>query len=93
MGWETRHKWHQTDWNLVRDNPEYLQIPQPDWLYGGDPERYSYENYDAVVEHIEKGTPFKNTNIPPGYEYTEWSTDEMMDLDKQIGDETTYLVK
>ncbi|PTD06393.1 FAD-dependent monooxygenase mdpD [Fusarium culmorum] len=93
MGWETRHKWHQTDWNLVRDNPEYLQIPQPDWLYGGDPESYSYENYDAVVEHLEKGTTFKNTNIPPGYEYTEWSTDEMMELDKQIGDETTYLVK
>ncbi|PNP74970.1 hypothetical protein FNYG_11694 [Fusarium nygamai] len=93
MGWETRHKWHQTDWKAVRENPEYLKLPQPDWLYGADAEAYSHKNWDAVVEHLEKGAPFKNTNVPPGYEYDDWSIDEMIEMDKDIVDESTYLVK
>ena len=68
-------------------------MPQPDWLYGSDAEAYSYENYDAVIEHLEKGVPFKNTNLPPGYQYTDWSIDGMMDMDKHAGDENTYIVK
>ncbi|KAL2065416.1 hypothetical protein VTL71DRAFT_3086 [Oculimacula yallundae] len=93
MGWETRHKWHQTDWKVVQENPESIKLPQPDWLYAGDAEDYSYKNYDAVVEHLEKGSPFENTNLPPGYKYTGWSIDEMMELDKNAGDGVTYVVK
>ncbi|KAH8731613.1 hypothetical protein GQ44DRAFT_746288 [Phaeosphaeriaceae sp. PMI808] len=93
MGWETRHKWHQTDWGAVKSNPEYIKLPQPDWLYGADAEAYGHENYEAVVEHLEKGTPFKNTNLPPDYEYTDWSIDDMAELDKHIGDVNTYIVK
>ncbi|GKU08265.1 mak1 monooxygenase [Fusarium langsethiae] len=93
MGWETRHRWHQTDWEAVRKNPEYIKLPQPDWLYGADPEAYSYDNYDAVVEHLEKGVSFENTNIPPGYEFNDWTIDEMMEMDKEVIDENAYLVK
>ncbi|KAH7154773.1 hypothetical protein DER46DRAFT_688890 [Fusarium sp. MPI-SDFR-AT-0072] len=93
MGWETRQKWHQTDWDAVRSNPEYIKLPQPDWLYGGDTEVYSHENYEAVVEHLEKGLPFKNTNVPDDYEYTDWTIGEMMELDSHICDANTYIVK
>jgi hypothetical protein len=68
-------------------------LPQPDWLYGEDAEAYARENYDAVVEHLDKGLPFKNTNVPPGYEYTDWTIDDMMELDKQAGHARTYIIK
>ncbi|KAH8753277.1 hypothetical protein F5883DRAFT_632839 [Diaporthe sp. PMI_573] len=68
IGWEIRHRWHQTDWEAVQKDPECIKLPQPDWLYGEDAEAYARENYDAVVEHLDKGLPFKNTNVPPGYD-------------------------
>ncbi|KAF5701561.1 FAD NAD(P)-binding domain-containing protein [Fusarium mundagurra] len=92
MGWETRHKWHQSDWDAIAKNPEYLKLPQPEWLYGADSEAYAYENYDRVVEHLEKGAPFKNTNLPPGYEFDDWTIDQMMELDNRTGNENLYVV-
>ncbi|KAF5021360.1 hypothetical protein F66182_6605 [Fusarium sp. NRRL 66182] len=90
MGWEVRHKWHQTDWDLVKKNPEFLKIPQPDWLYAGDAEKYGYEQYDAVVAHLTEGKPFKNTNVPPNFEHDDWSVKSMTELDKQKGSEGLY---
>jgi len=36
MGWETRHRWHQTDWCIIAANPEFVKLPQPHWLNGAD---------------------------------------------------------
>jgi 2-polyprenyl-6-methoxyphenol hydroxylase-like FAD-dependent oxidoreductase len=86
MGWELRQVWHQTDWAAVRANPDLLKMPQPAWLFGGDAEKYAYDNYDAVVEHILKGTPFTSINVPEGYVHEEWTIETMMKAE-QAGEE------
>ncbi|KAH7020063.1 hypothetical protein EDB80DRAFT_760004 [Ilyonectria destructans] len=78
MGWETRHRWHQTDWEAVKKNPEFLRMPQPGWLYGHDAEKYAEEKYEEAASHILKGTPFVSTNLPEGYVHEEWTVEEMM---------------
>ncbi|KAJ3548980.1 hypothetical protein NM208_g569 [Fusarium decemcellulare] len=93
MGWETRHKWHQTDWERFANNPEYLKLPQPAWLYGSDAEAYGYDNYDAVVSHIKIGTPFHNTNIMEGYIHEDWTVNDLMNMERKVGNKDTYLVK
>ncbi|KAM5346043.1 hypothetical protein ACJ41O_009048 [Fusarium nematophilum] len=92
MGWEVRHKWHQTDWERVKRNPEFLKIPQPEWLYSGDAEKYGYEQFDAVVAHLTQGKPFRNTNVPPNFEHDDWSIKTMSELDKKKGTEGLYKI-
>ncbi len=48
-----------------------------EWCFGFDPERYAYENYGKALSHLVSGTPFKNTNTPPGYTYKPWTIQEM----------------
>ncbi|OQU99101.1 FAD binding domain-containing protein [Cladophialophora immunda] len=93
MGWELRHRWHQTDWEHVKKNPDFLRLPQPDWLYGADAEAYGVQNYDAVMAQLHEGKPFKNTNLPPGHVHQDWNIETMMELDKQVGHERMYLVQ
>lgn len=83
MGWELRQVWHQTDWELVKANPDVLKMPQPAWLFGEDSESYAEKNYDAVVSHLEMGTPFINTNIPEGYVHQPWTIDSMLKKERQ----------
>lgn len=92
MGWEVRHKWHQTDWETVKKNPDFLKIPQPDWLYSHDAEQYGYDQFDAVVAHLTEGKPFKNTNLPADYQHEEWNIKTMTDLDKKTGTENLYKI-
>jgi hypothetical protein len=82
MGWELRQVWHQTPWDLVKAHPELLKMPQPAWLLGADAEKYAYDNYDAVVAHFEKGTPFINTNLPEGYVHEDWTIDTMLEKER-----------
>lgn len=77
MGWELRHKWHQTDWDAVKKTPEFLKFQQPDWLLGCDSEEYALKNFDAVVLHFKNGTSFTNTNCPEGYMHENWTLDEL----------------
>ena len=93
MGWELRHRWHQTDWEHVKKNPDFLRIPQPDWLYGADAEAYGYANFDAVMAQLRDGKPFQNTNLPPGHVHQDWTIESMMELDKIRGNQRMYLVK
>jgi hypothetical protein len=88
MGWELREVWHQTPWDLVKAHPEMLKMPQPEWLLGCDPEKYAYDNYDAVTQHVLKGTPFQNTNTPPGYVHEDWTIDTMLEKEKLNAAET-----
>lgn len=92
MGWETRHRWHQTDWEAVAANPEFLKMPQPMWLYTHNPEKYAYERCDEAVESVEKGTPFVSTNTPEGHVHEDWTVEMMMELEKQQAREAFYRV-
>lgn len=60
--------------------------PQPEygrWIWAHNPERYAYDNYGKALRSLVDGTPFRNTNIPPGYDYKPWSLHELYDrIDK-----------
>lgn len=92
MGWETRHRWHQTDWAEVAKNKELLKIPQPMWLYGHDPEKYAYERCDEAVESIVSGKPFTSSNLPEDYVHEDWNVEMMMALEKKQAAEAFYRV-
>ncbi|KAL2061484.1 hypothetical protein VTL71DRAFT_6861 [Oculimacula yallundae] len=85
LGWETRHRWHQTDWEFVKSNPEFLKMPMPGWLYGSDAEQYAFNRLEEVMESIKTGSPFKSTNIPDGHVHEDWTVETMMALEhKQV---------
>ncbi|KAH7077569.1 hypothetical protein BKA63DRAFT_411071 [Paraphoma chrysanthemicola] len=92
MGWETRHRWHQTDWEAVAANPEFLKLPQPEWLNGHDAEEYAATHFDKVVERLRNGSPFQSSNIPTGHVHKDWTIEEMMAREGQKPDATFYQV-
>ncbi|OQV00113.1 FAD binding domain-containing protein [Cladophialophora immunda] len=92
MGWETRHRWHQTDWEAVAANPEFLKMPQPMWLYTFDAEKYAYDRCDEAVESVRKGTPFVSTNTPEGHVHEDWTVEMMMSLEREQAKEHFYRV-
>lgn len=48
------------------------------WIWKHDPEEYVYGNFTQALDHLQNGTPFQNTNIPPGYVHKSWSVDQVM---------------
>lgn len=83
LGWETRHRWHFTDWEAVAKNPELLKLPQPTWLQCHDAETYARENVGAAVSHIKNGTPFTSTNVPEGHIHENWTIDDMVRMETE----------
>lgn len=54
--------------------------PKPEygrWIWAHNPERYAYDNYGKALKSLVDGSPFQNTNIPPGYNYKPWSLHEL----------------
>lgn len=92
MGWETRHRWHQTNWEAVAKDPSFLKLPQPIWLNGHDAEQYAKDNFEKVVAHINNGTPFRSTNIPEDHVHEDWTIGDMMAREGQEVDGTFYQV-
>lgn len=90
MGWETRHVWHQTDWDAVAANPEMLKFPQPAWLLGSDATEYAKDNFDAVISHLDDGTPFQSKNIPPGHVHKDWTIDMMLSYEGKKASKDFY---
>lgn len=90
MGWETRHVWHQTDWDAVASNPDILKFPQPAWLLGTNAVTYAEDNFDAVRSHIEKGTTFTSTNIPPGHVHENWTIEKMLAREGKVMGKDEY---
>lgn len=43
------------------------------WVWKHDPERYAWEYYSACLSHLREGTPFVNTNLPPGHVFRPWT--------------------
>lgn len=62
----------------MRKNPFATAKSVGRWLYEHDAEQYVYDNWDTCVRHLTDGTPFRNTNIPPGYDYIPWTMEALM---------------
>ncbi|KAM5346085.1 hypothetical protein ACJ41O_009090 [Fusarium nematophilum] len=92
MGWETRHRWHQTDWEAVAADPSFLKMPQPLWLYSFDAEGYADNRLSEVVQSVKGGSPFKSTNLPEGHVHEDWTVESMMALEKEQAKEHFYRV-
>lgn len=93
MGWETRHRWHQTDWEEVSKHPEILNLPQPAWLHGHDAKKYTRDNYDAIMSHVIRGTPFTSTNVPEGHHHEDWTIEDMLSKEGNKVDAAFYKVE
>ena len=74
---------HTTDWDALRKNPEKARLRYPKWLFRHDPEKYVDERWEQAVAHLVGGREFRNTNIPPGHLFREWTIDE---IQRQIGE-------
>ena len=59
-------------------NPEALGVVGP-WILNHDAENYAVQNYKACAEHLTKGTPFRNTNTPPGQDYVPWKISSLIE--------------
>lgn len=93
MGWELRHRWHQTDWEAVAKDPDFLKFRQPEWLVGIDAGDYASENYAAVVKNLADGSPFTPTNVPPGYVHEDWTVEDLLEKEKGQSNEEFYKVR
>ncbi|KAI0004846.1 FAD/NAD(P)-binding domain-containing protein [Xylariaceae sp. FL0662B] len=83
MGFLNAELLQHTDWEKVKYNPKLAQPKHPSWAWKHDPESYTYENYEKMVETIRKGIPFDQVdtvppNYPPGYKYEPWDINDMM---------------
>ncbi|KNG45403.1 fad binding domain-containing protein [Stemphylium lycopersici] len=90
LGFKNREVFHNTDWNNQKAAPKKNAKMVGDWLMCHDPEKYTYDNYHKAAEHLLTGAPFKNTNIPPGYEYKPWTVRELLaasDRGEEVEDE------
>lgn len=59
------------------------------WITEHDPEKYALENYESALKHLKSGTPFQNTNTPPGMVYRPWTIDGLMEAHAR-GEPSTY---
>lgn len=57
------------------------------WIVTHDPELYARQRFAEALEHLQHGTPFKNTNTPPGMDYRPWTADTLL-AQKERGEPT-----
>lgn len=48
------------------------------WILNYGPEQYTLENYYKALTHLQDGTPFGNTNTPPGPVYRPWTIEGLV---------------
>jgi 2-polyprenyl-6-methoxyphenol hydroxylase-like FAD-dependent oxidoreductase len=51
-GETTREMWHKADFNKLKEHPEAVKLPRPEWLLNFDSEQHAYDVYDKVVEEL-----------------------------------------
>ena len=78
LGFKNREKWHHTDFEAAKKNPQKLIEQVGRWINLHDPEEYVYQNWSKCVNHLVSGASFENTNTPPGYTYEPWTIDELL---------------
>jgi hypothetical protein len=50
------------------------------WIYEHDPEQYAYEMYGKCANYLLSGSPFDNTNYPPGHHFKNWTVKELHEV-------------
>ncbi|KAF3759960.1 hypothetical protein M406DRAFT_297286 [Cryphonectria parasitica EP155] len=80
MGFINQSHFLKPEWgtNVLADPKNY----RPEygwWVLRHNPERYAYVNYGNAFRNLVDGTPFQNTNIPPGYVYKPWTLKDIYD--------------
>ncbi|RAK95030.1 FAD-dependent oxidoreductase [Aspergillus ibericus CBS 121593] len=58
--------------------PKGIENLMAEWIWNHNPEEYAEENYNKVLDHLQLGTPFQDTNIPRGHIYRDWTIDEIL---------------
>ncbi|KAF2867754.1 hypothetical protein BDV95DRAFT_581685 [Massariosphaeria phaeospora] len=53
-GETTRDMWHKTDWEKVKRNPESIQFPREEWIFGFDAEAHAEEVGDEFIKKAGK---------------------------------------
>ncbi|KAI1448130.1 FAD/NAD(P)-binding domain-containing protein [Annulohypoxylon stygium] len=71
--------------------PNRLML-QGKWLWGHNPEKYATENFAKARAHLEDGSPFENTNLPPGHKWSDWTMESEFAKHK-AGIDTTEEIK
>ncbi|KAI1143364.1 FAD/NAD(P)-binding domain-containing protein [Hypoxylon sp. FL0543] len=62
------------------------------WLWAHNPEKYVTEKFTEAREHLEKGSPFENSNLPPGHKWSDWTMEDELSRQK-AGILTTHELK
>lgn len=83
MGFKNREIFHNTNWDNADANTKIMKKMFGDWLTYHDPRVYAHENYHKCAEHLLHGTPFENSNKPPGYTYKPWTIKELLDASER----------
>ncbi|KAI9154833.1 Ketoreductase CTB6 [Paramyrothecium foliicola] len=78
MGLKNRENFHKTDWDRIKDQPEFLTSTVGLWLIHHDPAKYANENFEICAEAKLEGNTFKNTNAVPGYTWKLLTTQELL---------------
>lgn len=81
-GFINREELHHADLQAIEQQPSANNVgffKQGKWVWAHDPGRYATENYQQCLEHLQTGSPFVNTNLPPGHEFHMWSMKEEND--------------
>nr|POE56478.1 fad-dependent monooxygenase mdpd [Quercus suber] len=66
-----------SDKEEIKRNPEKVRVRFPNWLVRHDPEAYAYDKYEEASAHIVSGSPFRNTNSPPGHNFKPWTIEQI----------------
>lgn len=76
-GFVNHQRQNNTDFEVIGEDGESFKSHIGKWGLRHDPEKYAYDNYGKVLNHLLSGAPFQSTNIPPGYTYEPWTIQEM----------------
>ncbi|KAI5922423.1 putative monooxygenase [Camillea tinctor] len=78
IGFINQQRRHNPDTKAVERDPSIIKSEYGQWIWKHDPEQYARDNYYKALDHLQNGTSFQNTNIPPGHTYELWSVDDLM---------------
>jgi hypothetical protein len=56
MGVKNREKFHNADWDMLKQNPDKIGRSVAKWLLYHDPVQYAYDNCQACADHLPNGT-------------------------------------
>ncbi|RDW57041.1 hypothetical protein BP6252_13913 [Coleophoma cylindrospora] len=88
LGFANAFLLHHTDWDGAKKDPGKAQPNIPQWIWRHNPEAYAQERWDELHAYVTGGgleresrgeeSAFKNTNIPPGFQWSPWTLDDLV---------------